>query len=138
MNPFEVVSTKTQKRHDKVDILHILGFHHVVRRLHTSSNVRGRKIKFLFTFESNYWKILHKIQRKITGGGLCFFFILNNFSRESRGQEIWIRNYYGVGCSLENAIMILINLSKGSVQSCLEFLWVFNRSSEVAQARRKS
>ena len=43
-----------------------------------SSNIRGREIKFLFTFGSNYWQILHIIQRKITGeclhGNLAVFF----------------------------------------------------------------
>ena len=68
---------------------------------------------------------------------LCFFFILNNFIRESRGWEFWVKNSFGAGFDIQSSIMILIVLSKGSVQFCPEILWVFNRFSEVAQARRK-
>ena len=70
-------------------------------------------------------------------GRFCFFFILNNFIRESRGCEFWVKNSCGAGCNLQSAIMILIVLAKVFFQFFLEILWVFSRTNKVAQARRK-
>ena len=67
----------------------------------------------------------------------CFFFILNNFITKSREHEFWVKKSCGAGCDLQSAIMILTVLAKGSVEFCLEILWVFSRTNKVVQARRK-
>ena len=35
----------------------------------------------------------------------CFFFILNNFIRESEGRDFWIKDAYGDGCSKSPSLL---------------------------------
>ena len=99
-----------------LDIIYLINFRSNMRRSHSKE-----------TFFNSNWLC----------GRLCFFFILRNFFKESRGREFWINKSCGVGCALQIAIMILILLAKGSIQFCPEILWVLNKINKVVQVWRK-